>query len=218
MEQDIIQTAFTFSADKLLSMVFAFTADIIVLISILNFIYKKFNSSREYLFTFGIFNIVIFLICFLLSSATLSIGFSFGLFAIFSILRYRTVAIPIKEMTYFFLSISIAIINSLSTTTISVYEMIFADIMIIAATLLFEFLWKNKDLMKYIKYEKIDLIKPENHSELLKDLRNRTGLDIHRFEVGRIDFLRDIADLRVFYKSNNGHFVNENIVDDDDDD
>lgn len=218
MDSFDINSLFLFDGNRLLGLIISLIINIAVLMTVIICIYKKHNSNREYIFTYGIFNIIIFLICYLLSSATLSIGFSFGLFAIFSILRYRTVPIPIKEMTYFFLAISIAIINSLSINTIGFVELIVANVSIISFTMLFEKFWTNQESMKYIRYERIELVKPEFHEELLSDLRSRTGLLITRLEVGKIDFLRDIAEIRIFYKSNNGHFVNVVVSDDDDDD
>lgn len=203
---------------QILTLLAKFALNISVFLIITQLIYKKFNKNREFLFTFGIFNIIIFLICYHLSNATLSIGFSFGLFAIFSILRYRTIPLPVKEMTYFFLSISIAIINSLSAMAFTIPELFVVNLLTIVSVFTFEYLYKDKELMKYIKYEKIDLLKPNRHNDLLDDLKARTGLPINRVEIGRIDFLRDTADIRVFYKSNNGHFVSDYIGYDDDDD
>ncbi len=209
---------FKVSFSQILLLLTKFSLNISVFLIITQLIYKKFNKSREYLFTFGIFNVVIFLICYHLSSSALSIGFSFGLFAIFSILRYRTIPLPAKDMTYFFMSISIAVINSLSALDFSLIELITVNLLAIGSVYTFEYIHKDKELMKYIKYEKINLLKPQFHNELIEDLQNRTGLQINRVEIGRIDFLRDTAEIRIYYKSNNGHYVNEFVEDDDDDD
>ena len=217
MKLDVINAVLSANYTNLVNMFFTLALNLVVLIVIVNFIYKKHNANREFLFTFGIFNVVIFVICYLLSNATLSIGFSFGLFAIFSILRYRTIAIPIKEMTYFFLAISVAIINALSSSVIGTAELIVANATVIITSYAFEKTWKKREGVKFIKYEKIELIKPENYAKLIEDLCARTGLQITRAEVGRIDFLRDVADMRVYYQSPEGNYLDTNFQCDDDD-
>lgn len=180
-----------------------FAFNIFVIYIIARLIYFRIRKNRSYLFTLFIFNIVVFFVCYLLNSLEISLGFAFGIFAIFSILRYRTTTIPIKDMTYMFISISVAIINALSNQQISYAELLFTNGMLILFAFLLEKLWVQNELRKNIIYEKIDLIKPENHDKLLEDLINRTGLNIHRFEIGRIDFMRDIARIRIYYYNEN---------------
>jgi hypothetical protein len=181
-------------------------------------IYFKIRKNRGYLFTLLAFNIVVFFVCAMFNSVTISIGFSFGIFAIFSILRYRTISIPIREMTYIFIAISLGIINSLSNSSISIIELLFTNAAIILLTFIFEKACMKNEQMKYIIYEKINLVKPERYEELLADLKIRTGLNIHRIEVGKIDFLKDISELRVFFTGNHlGSFINEEKNHDDDD-
>jgi len=162
-------------------------------------IYYRRRHDRDYLFTMISFNLVIFIVCFLLASSELSIGFAFGLFAVFSILRYRTEAVPIKEMTYIFIAISGAVINALSTHNISIGALIFSDLAIIGSVIILEKVWVKNVHFKEVQYEKIELIKPENHHLLLEDLKNRTGLPIHRVEIDFINFLNDTAKIKVFY-------------------
>ena len=188
-----------------------------IIFIIARLIYFRLHKNRTYLFTLVIFNIIIFLVCYLLSHLTLGLGFSFGIFAIFSILRYRTMSLPIKEMTYLFISISVAIINALSNHLISITELVFANISIIAITFILEKAWIKNEHLKYIIYEKIELVTPARRAELIEDLKDRTGLDISRVEVGKIDFLKDVAELRIFFNSNEtGDYVRENDDDDDD--
>ncbi len=194
------------------------TFDLIVIYIIAKQIYFRIHQNRTYLFTMVTFNIIIFLVCYLLNHLTLGLGFSFGIFAIFSILRYRTLSLPIKEMTYLFISISIAIINALSNSTISYTELVFTNAAIIGLTYILEKSWVRNEQVKHIIYEKINLIKPQLRNELLEDLRLRTGLDITRCEIGRIDFLKDVAELRVYFASDdNSNFVSEKDSDNDDD-
>lgn len=181
-------------------MIIRFAIDLIVAFVIIRLIYYPIQKRKDFLFTYFIFNIVIFFICILLNSVKLKLGFAFGLFAIFGFLRYRTEQLPIKEMTYLFAIIAIAIVNSLTSNKITVIEVVFTNLAIIVALYLLEkvFLLKHES-RKDILYEKIENIKPENHEVLIDDLKNRTGLDIHRIQIGRVDFLRDTVRLMVFY-------------------
>lgn len=206
-----------FNWDSILILVTKFAINLIVIFIIARLIYFNIRKNRSYLFAFFIFNTIIFFVCSFLNHLTLSIGFAFGIFALFSILRYRTTSIPIKEMTYLFIAISIAIINALSNNTISLLELIITNAAIIFVTFLIEKVWMKNENMKLIIYEKIDLVKPQYSEQLLADLKQRTGLDIHRYEIGKIDFLRDITEIRVYYyNSKHNHFVNENDDFDDD--
>ncbi len=164
-------------------------------------IYYPINKNREYMFTFFIFNILIFFVSSLLSGVKLKTGFAFGLFAVFSILRYRTIQIPIKEMTFLFITIIMATINSTVTRKISYFEVIFANIVIIVFSFLLERLWlKHYMACRTIIYEKIELIKAGKREELIKDLENRLGRKIIDIEIGRINFLRDTARIRIYFK------------------
>lgn len=181
-----------------------FFLDFVVAFIIIRLIYYPIHKRKDYLFTYFLFNTLIFFICFLLNGVKLKLGFAFGLFAIFGTLRYRTEQLPIKEMTYLFMIIAIAIINSLAGKKISLSEVMFVDFGIVLITYLLEKVWLLKhESRKFITYEKIELIKPGNHQELIKDLSDRTGLDIHRVQIGRIDFLRDTARIIIFYYEDN---------------
>lgn len=181
-------------------MLFKFAIDFAVVLVLIRAIYYPIHKRKDYLFTYFLFNILIFFLCILLNSVKLSIGFAFGLFAIFGVLRYRTEQLPIKEMTYLFLVIAIGVINSLASKKISIAELAFTNTAIILITLVLERLWLTRhEDSKTVIYEKIDLIRPERHDELLQDLEARTGLKIERFEIGRIDLLRDTAQIKVYY-------------------
>mgnify|MGYP002352725480 FL=1 len=130
-------------------------------------------------------------------------GFAFGIFAIFSILRYRTITIPIKEMTYMFIAISIGVINAISNSYISIIITILINLTIITLAIILEKIWVKNEISKYVIYEKIENIKPENHKILIQDLKERTGLEIHRFVISEINFLRDVARIKVFYYNSN---------------
>ena len=174
-----------------------------MILVIVRYIYYPITKNKDYLFTYLLISLTVFLLCILLDSVKIELAFALGLFAIFGIIRYRTDPIPIKEMTYLFLVIGVSVINALANKKISYSELVFANLMIVAVTYGLEKIWLLRhETRKNIIYEKIDLIGPEKRQELLADLKNRTGIDIVRVEIRRIDFLKDIAYLRIFYYEN----------------
>jgi hypothetical protein len=179
--------------------------DLFFTIIIVRFIFYPIYKESDYVFTSLLINISVFLICFLLGSIKVKIGFAFGLFAVFSMLRYRTEQIEIRQMTYMFVVIIIAVINALSDEEISIAEQILANFSILTAVFLLEknFL-HDREFVKTITYEKIDLIKPENYDQLIKDLKIRTGLNIKRAEIDSINFLNDTARLRILFSYPDG--------------
>ena len=179
----------------------AFNLSIILII--VRYIYYPITKNKDYLFTYLLISLTVFLLCILLDSVKIELAFALGLFAIFGIIRYRTDPIPIKEMTYLFLVIGVSVINALANKKISYSELVFANVMIIAVTYGLEKIWLLRhETRKNIIYEKIDLIGPDKRDELLLDLKERTGIDVVRVEIRRIDFLKDIAYLRIFYYEN----------------
>ena len=200
-------------------LLFKFGVDLIVLFVLIRLIYYPIHRKKDYLFTYFVFNILIFFLCVLLNSVKLSIGFAFGLFAIFGVLRYRTEQISIKDMTYLFSVIAVAVINSLASKKISIAELVFTDGMILLLTYVLEHLWLTRhEAMRQLIYERIDLIKPGNREQLYADLRERLGVKVSRVEIGKIDLLRDTAQLRVFYfEDEQGHASFNETPDDGDD-
>lgn len=180
-------------------MLFRLCIDLVVLCSIIYFIYQPTRKDSEYIFTFMIFNPLIFFICHLFSKVDLSIGFAFGLFAVFSILRYRTTTIQVKEMTYMFIVIALAVINALATKKVSYVELGFTNLFIVAITFLLERYTKQGVNMQMIRYEIIENIKPENKELLVADLAKRIGKEIVRYEIIEVDYIRDTALIRVFF-------------------
>ncbi len=157
------------------------------------------NYRRSDLFTtYFAFNLVIFLVTFLLNKVEISLGAAFGLFAVFSILRYRTELVSANDMTYLFLAISIGLLSAISRGDWT--ELcLFSFIILIITYLLEGSFFIKKELGKTILYENIHLIVPEKRTELMEDLRQRTGLDIHRVNIESIDFLRDATKLTIYY-------------------
>lgn len=174
--------------------------DFATLFIIVALIYYPRMKDKDYLFTFFVFNLLIFLVCHFMNSLELSLGLGFGLFALFGILRYRTITVPIKEMTYLFAVITIAIINSLGSFESAFQEIIVANAAIIVLIFALEKIWqRTQQGFKVITYEKIELIKPENHQQLLDDLRQRTGLDITAIDIDSINFLNDTCVIKLYY-------------------
>ena len=172
--------------------------DIISMIVLVRLIYFPVHRSKEYFFTFFIFNLLIFLITFLLNKVEMSMGAAFGLFAVFSMLRYRTEGITIKDMTYLFLVIAIGLINAVAKGSWDEFTVL--NLIILGFTYVLESnLLMKKETTKIIEYDNIELIKPEKHPELLSDLENRTGIKINRFSITEVNFLRDTATIIIYY-------------------
>ena len=184
-------------------LLFRMIFNLLIVSYIVRYLYFNSTKNKDYLFTYLMISLTVFLLCFLLENVKLQLGFALGLFAIFGIIRYRTDPIPIKEMTYLFIVIGISIMNALANKKISYFELIFANLSILTLTYVLERIWLLKrESRKNITYEKIELIVPEKRKELIADLVNRTGLDINRVEIRRIDFLNDTAQIRIFYFEN----------------
>jgi hypothetical protein len=206
-----------------LEFVLRFFLNFTVIMILVRWLYYPSTRRKDYLFTYILISSILFLLCFLLANVKLQIGFALGMFAIFGIIRYRTDALPIKEMTYLFLIIGVSVINALTNTETSLVDILFTNIVIIFITYGLEKLWLLKhESSKLIVYEKIDLIKEENYDKLIQDLQERTGIKkINRVEVGKINFLRDICDLTIYYyseKLNKGYSSDQSRRDIDDDD
>lgn len=177
---------------------FAFNTVFVLLVS--RVLYYNATRRKDYFFTYLLIGSVVFMLSFLLSNVKLEIGFALGLFAIFGIIRYRTQQIPIKEMTYLFLIIGISVINALANNKVSYAELLFANLALFFIALFLEKTWHMKhESQKEIEYEKIELIRPEKREQLIEDIETRTGLKINKLEVGKINFLRDTAQIRIYY-------------------
>ncbi|MFO7167604.1 MAG: DUF4956 domain-containing protein [Chloroflexota bacterium] len=163
-------------------------------------IYYPRTPNRNHIFAFLAFNTVIYFVLGLLTSVELSVGVGFGLFAIFSVLRYRTEETPIREMTYLFVLIALPVMNAVLIRTDSLPQLLFANGTVVAVLFVLEQGWGFRfQGTSRVIYERIELIQPERREELLADLRARTGLPVTRVEVGEINFLRDTAELTLFY-------------------
>lgn len=182
-----------------LNLALSFVINLAIIIVIVRFIYYPRQRSKEYVFTFFAFNTIIFFVMGLLNEATISLGAGFGLFAIFSILRYRTDTIPIREMTYLFIVTALPVINSILLTADDYPAFAVTNIAVILVLYVLELGWGfDYEISKTIQYERIDLIRPDRWPELIADLEERTGLPIKRVEIGSFNFLRDSARITIY--------------------
>lgn len=187
--------------DDFYKMILRFFINLFFLTAIVKYIYHKNNENKDYFFTFYAIGIVVFFLCFTLKKYELDLGMALGLFAIFGILRYRTVPLDVKEMTYLFVIIGISVMNALSNKKMSYIEIITANSAIVFGLYWLELYWiSNFLLSKKIVYETIENIHPDNHEKLKKDLEQRLGIEIYDFEIGDINFLRDTAQITIRYK------------------
>ena len=188
---------------ELLNLIIRFGFNLSIAFIIIKLIYQRNPANNlDFVFTYFMFNSLIFFFAFLLGNITINLGFAFGLFAVFAILRYRTDPIPIKEMTYLFIVITIGVINALSGAEVSYGALLFTNIALVGLTYFLETYWqKNMLILRTVEYEIIENIKPENHEKLLLDLENRIGLPIKRFEIHRINFLRDTVRISIYCKN-----------------
>jgi hypothetical protein len=190
-------------SEDLYSLILKLLVNLVFLTIIIRFLYYPRTKRKDYLFTYYLIGTITFFLCFGLKKLDIDTGMGLGLFAIFGIIRYRTDAIEIKEMTYLFLIIGISVVNALASNQISISEVAVINLSVIALTFILENLWLMKhETRKTINYERIDLITPDKHEQMKADLEKRTGLVINRVEVGKIDFLNDTAQVRIFYFAN----------------
>ncbi len=174
-----------------------------LIFTVVHFMYAKNSRRKDFYFSYLAIGVIVFLLSFLLNNVKLELGFALGLFAIFGIIRYRTDTIPIKEMTYLFVVIGISVINALSNKKVSYSELVVTNAAIIAGLWFLEkrLMLKQEQSIKLI-YEKIENIHIDNDEILLTDLKERTGIDIKRYQINKIDFLKDIAEITLYFNGN----------------
>ncbi len=176
---------------------------------IIRWLYYPKSQKREYYFTFMMISVSIFLLIYLLGSVKIKIGFALGLFAIFGIIRYRTESMGVREMTYLFVVIAVSVINALAVS-LSYAELVAVDLLFILCIKFSEnAFWLKNISEKLVLYDRVDLLLPEKHEELIDDLKQRLGLPICRVEIGAVDFIRDSAMIKVFYYSDQPNTVNK---------
>jgi hypothetical protein len=185
-----------------ITFIFKLLTDLFAVAIIVGLMHYRLYKKSEYIFTYVIFNVIIFMLSYVLQSNEMSMGAAFGLFAVFSMIRYRTEDISARDMTYLFVVIALGMLNAVheeKNTTDMLYLVVYNAILVLAVFLLESSLIMKRENMQSIQYEHIQNIKPENREILIADLSERTGLKVHRVEIGKIDFLRDTAIVKIYY-------------------
>lgn len=186
--------------DNLTAFFISFLFNLSIVLVVVRLIYYPKTQNKRYVFTFLAFNTIIYFVLSFLTNIEISVGVGFGMFAIFSILRYRTDPIPIREMTYLFVITALPVMNSAGLRSEIWLELVIANLSVLIILFVLEREWGfHYEASKRILYEKIDLIKPQNRHELITDLEERTGLIIKRVVIGKVNFLRDTADIKIYY-------------------
>ena len=182
-------------------MIIRFSFNLLIAYIIIKLIYHRDHKGNDFVFTYFMFNSLIFFFAYILGNLDVNMAFGFGLFAVFAILRYRTDPIPIKEMTYLFIVITIGVINALSANNVAFSEVLFANVAIVTLTSFLERYWVNNLLKsKAIVYDGLEKISPEKNQELIDELSEKTGLNLLRAKIGRINFKSNRVNIRVYYK------------------
>lgn len=212
---------------RILDLLFRLIINTVFTIIIARVFYFPRNRRQDFFFTFILVGFCIFMLIHLMGDAKIKTGIAMGLFAIFCIMRYRTESVPIREMTYLFFVISLAAINALAWEAdisgkhpdflvpelTAMGELILTDLIFLLMLYFAERKkWVKSLSSKYIKYDKIELITPDKYHELIADLKARTGLDIIKAEIGNIDFLKDMALVKIYYRSNKDRDIKEEIA------
>ena len=187
------------------NVILRFLFNLLVAFIIIKLIYHRDYRGNDFVFTYFMFNTLIFFFAFILGNLDINMAFGFGLFAVFAILRYRTDPIPIKEMTYLFIVITIGVINALSANQVVFTELLFANFSIVLLTFLLERHWVNNLpdnglSSKTVVYNDTEMIKPENHQALINDLAQKTGLSVVSIKIGRINFIENYANIKLYYR------------------
>jgi len=190
-----------FHGNSLLSLLIRFVVNLIFLFILIKLLYFRYTKKEKFLFTFFLIGVTVFFICSILKDITIDIGIGLGLFAIFTILRFRTRNFSVKDMAYIFTTIGISVINSVNTRSINFIGFCIINAIIILTAFILEEYLKNNSFCKYsVYYDNLDLLKPGSRNKLMKDLSFRLGHNILKINIRNIDLKRKIAQLDVYYK------------------
>lgn len=189
--------------DFLISLALRFTFNLAATFIIVVLLYARISRRKEFYFSYFAISIAVFLLVFLLESVKIELGFALGLFAIFGIIRYRTDAIPPKEMTYLFIIIAVSVINALSKDYFGYIELTFVNLLLVGALWALEkILMMRRENSLEVTYEKIENMHKDKEAEMLKDLEERTGVKIIRYQINKINYLRDTARITIYFDNN----------------
>jgi len=186
---------------SLWNLLIRFFINLLVLYVLIGLIYYRYSKKAEFLFSFVIMGVMIFLICSVLGTIDLQVGLAVGLFAVFAILRFRTVLYTVKDITYVFVIIGISVINSQANIPPPIIGAVVINLSIILLVYYFEIFLKKKNLkMALVSYDKIEYLKPELKKELLNDLTLQTGLQVERAVILEIDIKKRNAELEIYFR------------------
>ena len=197
-ERSIIDLS-TLDLSPAMSLTVQFIFNMVICSILVWFFYYPKSHNKGFSVTFMLFSAVVFLLLYFMGGVSLDITVGLGLFMIFGIMRYRTEMVPIREMTYLFLSIAVAVINGINLM-VSFAELFMANGIILVVLFVAEYvITRKREASKLVCYERIELIRPDRRAELIADLETRLGHPITKVDVGNVDFLRDVAFLKVYY-------------------
>ena len=193
-------SAINLPLDNFWTLAIRFGFNLIATFFIVVMLYARNSKRKDFYFSYFAISIAVFMLVFLLQGVTIELGFALGLFAIFGIIRYRTDAIPIKEMTYLFVIITVSVINALTRDILGYLELTLVNILLVGALWILEhiLMLRQEDSLQII-YENIENIHEDKEAELIADLEKRTGIKIRRYRIDKVDFLRDVARITIYF-------------------
>ena len=223
-----ITDAMMTTAQKIGELGIRFAVNLLVCWILVHFFYYKKSKRRDYYFTFMVFSSAMLTLLYIMGNVEVGVGLTLGLFAIFGVIRYRTETVPIREMTYLFVIIALAAVNGLaplyqiadlasaphyvlSWGNVGVMALVNAIIVLLIWVLESESLVKHTTT-KLVLYDRIELIVPEKRSELIEDLEKRLGVKVDNVEIGHVDFLKDAAFIKVYYRLGKGEANSVNTI------
>jgi hypothetical protein len=190
-----------FHSQTMWGILIRFTMNLSFLLILIQILYFRYSKKEKFMFTFFLIGITVFFICAMLKNINIQIGMGFGLFAIFSILRFRTRNFSVKDMAYIFTTIGISVINSVNMQEVPIIGYLIINFIIVLSVFILEEHLKRNMFSKYsILYDNLELLKPGSNRKLIKDLSSRTGLNILWVKIRNIDLKRNIAELDVYFK------------------
>lgn len=198
LDVQTITDAMMTTAQKIGELGIRFALNLLVCWLLVHFFYYKKSRRRDYYFTFIVFSSAMLTLLYIMGNVEVGVGLTLGLFAIFGVIRYRTETVPIREMTYLFIIIALALVNAIAEG-VPMLELILTNVIVVVAVWSFEHSLKTKPT-KYVQYDRVELIVPERRDELKADLEKRLGVKVIKLEVGSVDFIRDMAIIRIVYE------------------
>ena len=223
-----ITDAMMTTAQKIGELGIRFALNLLVCWILVQFFYYKKSRRRDYYFTFMVFSSAMLTLLYIMGNVEVGVGLTLGLFAIFGVIRYRTETVPIREMTYLFVIIALAAVNGLAPlyhvvdiSSAPHYELALGNVGVMALVnaLIVLLVWvlESDSLVKHtttklVLYDRIELIVPEKRAELIADLENRLGVKVDNVEIGHVDFLKDAAFIKVYYRLGKGEANSVNTL------